>query len=122
MRNATLGIGFIICVFGGFAIILWNIANGFTNTMKTFEDSQYALYREKYAKDIATWEKPHIDDGIQYQEMKPLPKIAPDNNNNPYTEEKRILGKLLFNEPRLSQSKQIACASCHNSELGFGDG
>lgn len=122
MKNVTLGIGFIICVFGGFAIILWNIANGFTNTMKTFGDSQYALYREKYAKDIATWEKPHIDDGIQYQEMKPLPKIAPDNNNNPYTEEKRILGKLLFNEPRLSQSKQIACASCHNSELGFGDG
>lgn len=32
------------------------------------------------------------------------------------------LGALLFEDPRLSGSGQIACASCHNRELAFADG
>ncbi len=83
---------------------------------------QYAVYRTQYARPINEWEKPYIDDGILYQEMQPLPPIAPDNAQNPYTEAKRLLGKQLFHEPKLSKSGQIACASCHNKELGFGDG
>ena len=32
------------------------------------------------------------------------------------------LGKVLFFDPRLSQGRNRSCASCHNPDLGFGDG
>jgi cytochrome c peroxidase len=41
--------------------------------------------------------------------------------DNPYSSEKELLGKTLFFDPRLSKSNQIACASCHDPELGWGD-
>ena len=41
--------------------------------------------------------------------------------DNPYSKEKRQLGKLLFFDGRLSASGQIACASCHNPELAWTD-
>ncbi len=87
----------------------------------TKEGNQYNEYRAKYSKPVSEWEKPHIDDGISYKEMQALPKIAKDTKENPYTEAKMLLGKKLFFEPKLSKSGQIACASCHNPELAFGD-
>lgn len=36
---------------------------------------------------------------------------------NPTTPEKVALGKMLFHEPRLSQSGRISCSSCHNLSL-----
>lgn len=50
-----------------------------------------------------------------------LPKVKYPAEN-PYTKEKSELGKVLFFDPKLSKSKQIACASCHDSQLGWGDG
>lgn len=41
---------------------------------------------------------------------------------NPFSEDKRKLGELLFFEPKLSFSGQIACASCHDPEFAFADG
>lgn len=38
------------------------------------------------------------------------------------SEELRQLGKLLFNDKRLSESGKISCASCHNPKLAFTDG
>ncbi|MFP3519803.1 cytochrome-c peroxidase, partial [Pseudomonas sp. SIMBA_077] len=40
----------------------------------------------------------------------------------PYTQQKADLGRRLFFDPRLSRSGQIACASCHEPDLGFADG
>jgi cytochrome c peroxidase len=42
--------------------------------------------------------------------------------DNPASEAKKELGKLLFFDPRLSTSGQIACASCHEPQLAWGDG
>ncbi len=42
----------------------------------------------------------------------------PDLANNPITEEKVELGKMLFFEPRLSRSWLISCNTCHNLALG----
>ncbi len=42
--------------------------------------------------------------------------------DNPFNAAKRDLGKMLFFDPRLSVSGQIACASCHDPQLGWGDG
>ena len=41
---------------------------------------------------------------------------------NPTTDDKALLGRLLFFDPVLSQNNDIACASCHNPGLGFSDG
>lgn len=49
----------------------------------------------------------------------PEPEYPADN---PYSQEKEELGKLLFFDPRLSSSGQIACANCHNPDLSWADG
>lgn len=41
---------------------------------------------------------------------------------NPLTEQKIELGRLLFFDKRLSKNNTIACASCHLPEKGFADG
>jgi cytochrome c peroxidase len=40
---------------------------------------------------------------------------------NPITEEKRILGKLLFWEEQLSSDNTMACGTCHKFEMGGSD-
>ncbi|MVV51799.1 cytochrome-c peroxidase [Pseudomonas sp. PB120] len=54
--------------------------------------------------------------------MAPLPARAPSPSDNPFTEAKAVLGERLFNDPKLSRSGQIACASCHEPDEAFADG
>ena len=49
----------------------------------------------------------------------PPPLIPTDN---PSTAAKEALGARLFNDPRLSRSGDLSCASCHRPELFFTDG
>jgi cytochrome c peroxidase len=42
--------------------------------------------------------------------------------DNPQTADKVALGRLLFFDPRLSGNNTIACATCHQSAKGMGDG
>lgn len=42
--------------------------------------------------------------------------------DNPNTPEKAELGRLLFFDPVLSANNDLACASCHQPDLGFSDG
>ncbi len=78
--------------------------------------------REMYLLPPSQWQKPHIDKGVEWQELAPLPESPPYPDYNPYSKAKVELGKMLFDEPKLSFSNQIACASCHDREFGFGDG
>ncbi|MBX3002060.1 MAG: c-type cytochrome [Caldilineaceae bacterium] len=50
-----------------------------------------------------------------------LPSTPPIPEDNPQTPEKEELGKMLYFEPRLSQSSVIACSTCHNLGLGGTD-
>lgn len=50
-----------------------------------------------------------------------IPNTPPIPEDNPQTEAKVELGKMLFFEPRLSQSGIISCHSCHNLALGGTD-
>jgi cytochrome c peroxidase len=45
--------------------------------------------------------------------------FAPDN---PYSDAKYNLGKIIFFDPRLSDSKVMSCATCHNPGLNWSDG
>ncbi len=40
---------------------------------------------------------------------------------NPFSEEKRILGKMLFWDEQLSSDNTVACATCHTPEFGGAD-
>jgi cytochrome c peroxidase len=42
--------------------------------------------------------------------------------DNPTTPEKAELGRLLFFDPILSESNDMACATCHHPDRGFADG
>lgn len=73
--------------------------------------------------DTSKWPKPALDSTVSkgFSDIGPMGKVQ-FPAKNPYTIEKAKLGKLLFFDPRLSSSKQISCASCHDPELGWGDG
>lgn len=53
--------------------------------------------------------------------IEPLPAIPPIPADNTMTPEKVELGKKLFFDTRLSGSKWISCATCHNPVMGFTD-
>ena len=46
----------------------------------------------------------------------------PAPEGNPYTEAKAKLGKILFFDPRLSRTKVMSCATCHNPGFNWSDG
>lgn len=50
--------------------------------------------------------------------LPPIPVPA----DNPQTEEKIALGRLLFNDQRFSADGSISCASCHHADKAFTDG
>ena len=45
-----------------------------------------------------------------------------ETDANATTPEKAELGRLLFFDPILSKNDDMSCATCHNPDLGFGDG
>lgn len=77
--------------------------------------------RQIYAGDPATWPAPHVDPDVAWKEIGLLPDVV-HPADNPHTAAKEALGKTLFFDPRLSGSGQIACASCHDPDLGWADG
>ena len=73
--------------------------------------------------DVTKWPAAALHENVdksKFQDIGVLPEV-PYPAYNPYSKEKESLGKILFFDPRLSNSGQIACASCHNPELGWTD-
>ena len=50
------------------------------------------------------------------------PQAVPFPADNPYSDKKRALGELLFNDQRLSRDSSFSCATCHERPRGFADG
>ncbi|MBB1271071.1 cytochrome-c peroxidase [Shewanella sp. SR44-3] len=77
--------------------------------------------RQQYLKPAEYWPRPILDDGVEHRELGllPLPIFPIDN---PFSVAKVTLGEKLFHDPQLSSSGQIACASCHDRDLGWADG
>ncbi len=60
-------------------------------------------------------------DNDSFPRLAALPPV-PVPADNPLTDEKIELGKLLFFDDRLSGDVGTSCASCHDPRLGWGDG
>jgi cytochrome c peroxidase len=50
------------------------------------------------------------------------PEAIPSPSSNPLTEEKAVLGKSLFFDPRLSRHKTMSCTTCHAPDKRWSDG
>jgi cytochrome c peroxidase len=55
------------------------------------------------------------------QTWEALPAVAPAPADNPTTAAKVELGKMLYHDPRFSETGTVACASCHNVMEGGDD-
>jgi cytochrome c peroxidase len=54
-------------------------------------------------------------------EWQALPEKAPEPEDNPTTEAKVELGRMLYFDPRFSSTGTVSCNSCHNLMLGGDD-
>ncbi|HEY3741072.1 MAG TPA: cytochrome c peroxidase [Bryobacteraceae bacterium] len=50
------------------------------------------------------------------------PASIPYPRDNPFTPERELLGRTLFFDPRLSATRNISCATCHNPGFAWSDG
>lgn len=84
-------------------------------------DSLAATLRDLYRRPPGEWPAPQVDDGVAWREIGLLPAVA-HPETNPWNAPKAALGRLLFFDPRLSDSGKMSCASCHEPNLGWADG
>ena len=54
--------------------------------------------------------------------FEPIPQTAPQLPGDPTTPEKLKLGKMLYFDPRISESHELSCSACHDLGMGGGDG
>lgn len=83
------------------------------------EGLRAATLRALYAGAPESWPRPRLAQGARFAEFSPLPRL-PDAG--PREKALAEVGRRMFEDPALSLSGQIACASCHNAELGMADG
>ena len=97
-----------------FSICLFVISTAFLS------EKQEENLRSIYSKPISEWPKPFIDEGVQWQEFKPLSKT--DTSYFTLMAKPKVeLGKILFFDPMLSRSNQISCSSCHDPQSSWAD-
>ena len=74
---------------------------------------------------VARWEAPVEESAltpVPYISLQePFPSLS-EPEDNPTSPEKVALGRLLFFDPVLSEKNDVACATCHQPDLGFSDG
>ncbi|MCE7063375.1 cytochrome-c peroxidase [Dyadobacter sp. CY343] len=63
--------------------------------------------------------KPKVIETIA--DLGALPRYATDPEDNPSTREKVNLGRFLFFDPILSGSKDVSCATCHQTEFNYAE-
>lgn len=77
---------------------------------------------DTYRQGQAHWPEAVIDEGVEALPLGAQPRDPVYPSENPVSEARQVLGKHLFFERRLSASEQIACATCHDPDLGWADG
>jgi cytochrome c peroxidase len=77
--------------------------------------------REIYSLPPSKWPPPLVEKSVKFVEIGLLPEVAKTDPES-IEGKKEALGKMMFFDPRLSGSGQMACASCHDPELHWADG
>ncbi len=63
---------------------------------------------------------PFVENPEEFISALPQEVLYP--SDNPYSSEKENLGRLLYWDPVLSGTKDVACVSCHHPDFGYADG
>ena len=62
-----------------------------------------------------------VDAGVAWKELGPTPSLK--KRDDPRKIDPKVtLGRTLFFDPRISNTREMACASCHDPDLGWADG
>jgi cytochrome c peroxidase len=69
-----------------------------------------------------SWSKDVTLDRTAWKAKYHRPTEIPFPKDDPYSDAKSALGRMLFWDPLLSGSRTLSCASCHNPALSWGDG
>jgi len=59
---------------------------------------------------------------LEWKKKYARPAATPFPPDNAYSKDRELLGKTLFFDPRLSGSRSMSCATCHNPAFSWGDG
>lgn len=83
-------------------------------------DTLARTLREQYSQPSEKWPAPTVDKDVKWVELgrNPRPVFPKDN---PFSEAKAALGRMLFFDARLSANRQMSCATCHEPNLSFTD-
>ncbi|WP_423779653.1 cytochrome-c peroxidase [Chryseobacterium indologenes] len=103
----------LFVVLGGIALF------SMQHTLQQYK-VDYGETIEQYKRPVQYWPKPTVDAEVKWKEFEAI-----EWDSNYYDTQELpevILGKKLFFDPKLSQSSQVSCSSCHNPELGWADG
>ncbi len=92
-----------------------------TQTAKSTAELTAHCLRQLYTQPPEHWPAPTVAEGVAWRELGSLTTPLPPADN-PDTPTKVALGRQLFFDPILSRSRQLACASCHDPDLGWADG
>ncbi|WP_231372689.1 cytochrome-c peroxidase [Aureivirga sp. CE67] len=87
---------------------------------KKEQKSEYESLKEMYQKSPDLWPKPELDSSVVHKELGMIPKPNYPGGVEP-SKGLIQLGKQLFFDNRISQSKQIACISCHHTDQNYTD-
>jgi cytochrome c peroxidase len=69
-----------------------------------------------------SWSKDVPLDRAAWKSKYKRPAEIPFPKDDPYSDTKEVLGRMLFWDPELSGSRTMSCATCHNPALSWGDG
>ena len=108
-------------LMGGFLMTVISILSGLsyaeTPSGKDAGSAELERARQSVTVTVET-----LDQMTRYQGgLGPLPAV-PIPSNNPQTDAKVELGKMLFFDKRLSGDNTISCGTCHAPDKGFADG
>jgi cytochrome c peroxidase len=109
----------VVVLFG--AVGLWGGPGLVVERANGDEASAATDLRAIYTQPPERWPAMVVDEGVEAKEIGVLPEVVHPEGNEP-TRARVALGEQLFFDPRLSTSNQLACASCHDPDLGWADG
>ncbi|HEY1024620.1 MAG TPA: cytochrome c peroxidase [Sphingobacteriaceae bacterium] len=113
MRKALFGIGAVL--------VCLTIISFRSYTIYFHGEIPIDSLRTIYSLAPSQWPKAHVDPGVDFTELGQLPP-SPVDLKNDSVRKVAHLGNVLFFDPRLSGSNQIACVSCHAPDLNYADG
>ena len=102
---------------------LYGLNQGLADSLKRRDQSHKRPAQTQMQAHVQPGQVPPPKDDMALLKAKyQRPGSLPLPGDNAPSQARELLGQMLFFDPRLSGSNWIACATCHNPGLAYGDG